>query len=149
MSRAVRRAEVVTKSVEVPCDAAREATEASGPRLVLEGSWDEEPGATIVEDLATYESLLARIGVAGRGPTLDFATHDVVAVTGRPRSNGCRRTLAVDASLEGTRDLVVTLEESYPAAGTACAQVFRLPKVFLYRVPKSIASARVVTKEIR
>lgn len=149
VSRAVRRAEAVTNRVEVPCDAARAAAAASGPELVLEGSWDEEPGAKIVADRGAYDALLGRLGVAGRGPEVDFASHVVVAVTGRPRSNGCRRTLAVDAALEGTAGLVVTLEETYPRPGTVCTQIFRLPKVFLYRVPMGVRSARVVTNELR
>ncbi len=149
VSRAVRRAKLVVDEVALPCSDARGLAGTSGPLLLLEGSWDLEPGVTIASDPSVYSMMLTRLGVGARGPDVDFDTHRVIAVTGRPRSNGCRRTLAVENRLDTSDELVVTLEEVYPASGQVCAQMFRLPKVFVYRVPSSVTTARVVTTERR
>ena len=152
VSRAVRRAEVDLRETVVPCDLALEGAAAEGPVMLLEGSWDEPPGATFVDDPDGYRSLLARLRLSDRGPDVDFASHSVAVVTGRSRSNGCRRTRAVAAEVDssgGRSELVVTLEETYPAPRTLCAQQFRLPRVFLYRVPASVSGARVSTREVR
>ncbi|MDH3284318.1 MAG: hypothetical protein OEQ13_06220 [Acidobacteriota bacterium] len=149
VSRAVRHATLVVDEVTLPCSEARGLAGPDGPVLLLEGSWDVEPGVRIASDPSVYAMMLNRLGVGDRGPEVDFDSQRVFAVTGRPRSNGCRRTLAVGNEIDDAGELVVTLEEIYPARGQVCAQMFSLPKVFVYGAPSSVTTARVVTTEKR
>jgi hypothetical protein len=145
----VRRAERQITDIVVPCDEL--SPRGTGDEVVqlLESTWQRSPGATILQSAEEYRQVLEELGVANRAETVDFDEHRVVAVTGRPRENGCRRTKVVGAELAGAREAVFTLEEIYPAPKQVCTMVFQPPRVFLYRVPASVDRARVVTEERR
>ncbi|RMG45290.1 MAG: hypothetical protein D6718_07770 [Acidobacteria bacterium] len=146
VSRLVRKA--TAETVEAPAEC-RPAPGAERPVLLWEGSWDHAPGAEIVADEAAYASLAKRSGLEGEPPAVDFHAHRVVAVTGRPRSNGCRRTRVVETELDGDEEAVFTLEEVYPGPGQICTQQFLLPKLFVYRVPAGVVRVRTITRERR
>lgn len=146
---AVRRASLETETIELACSDAQRATGSAEPTLILEGSWDGNPGAIIAGDSVRYAEIARGLGVEGRAPEVDLDSFHVVAVTGRPLANGCRRTLALSAELASPEEFVVTLEEVYPAPGQVCTQVLGLPRVFVYRVPATVTLARVVTRESR
>ncbi len=92
------------------------------------------------------------VGSSRRGrrelPTPAFARERLVVVTGRPRSNGCRRTRVVEASVHGDVARFV-LEEVYPAPGEICSTVFLPPAAFVYRVPAAVEKVEVETREVR
>lgn len=151
VARSVRNAEIVKTDVVVPCapqevakaKAAREAT------LVFEGAWDGSPGAKVVIEQAEYKALLGKLGIGDRGPAIDFEKERLIAVTGRPRENGCRRTSVLAAKVVGPEEVEFEVEEVYGAKGQACAQVMMQPRLFLYRVPASVMRAKVTTRETR
>ncbi|UCF67915.1 MAG: hypothetical protein JSV80_01055 [Acidobacteriota bacterium] len=149
VSRWVRRAEVVASDVVVSCEqpAARPAD--ASPVLLWEASWDHEPGARIVSSAEQYSALIEQAGADADPNEIDFSQSRVVAITGRPRSNSCRKTRIVDTGLEQQTEAVFTLEEIYPATGQMCAQVFMLPRMLVYRVPIGVERARTVTREVR
>lgn len=154
VSHWVRSAQIRTTEVKVPCKTAPEkpkapAPVAGAPVSVFEGSWDGPAGVKVITDAAAYHDVCAKLGLADRGPIVDFSKDRVVVLTGRPRENGCRRTKVVDAHLVGSEEVLFDVEEIYAEKGQMCAQVFMLPEVFLYRVPASVMTARVVTKEVR
>lgn len=145
----VTRAEREITDVVVPCDEVQAG--GSGSRVVqlLESSWQEPPGAEILTAEGAYREVLDKLGVGERGPEVDFEEHRVVAVTGRPRENGCRSTKLIGARLESPSEAVFTLQEIYPGPNQACPMVFQPARVFLYQVPASVDRARVVTEEQR
>jgi hypothetical protein len=149
VGRAVRRAIVEIQRSEIPCGSARSGGTGAGPAMIFEGSWDGDPGAMIVADAERFADVARQLGVKGRAPEVDFSSERVVVVTGRPRANGCRRTLALATDLATQEEFVVTLQEVYAPPGQVCTQLFSLPRVFAYRVPASVTLARVVTKESR
>ena len=144
----MRRARTQITDVVVECSEARQASEPDGPALLLQGSWDHDPGGEILDDAKTYQATLTRLGAGKRGPEVDFSTHQVLVITGRPRQNGCRKTRVVDLSVTGD-EAVATVEEIYPGKGQMCTQLFALPKAFVYRVPRGIRRIRVTTREVR
>ena len=147
VARVVRSAHAQITDVVVDCNAARQSSEPDGPALLLQGSWDHDPGGEIIDDDKAYQATLARLGAGGRGPAVDFTTHQVLVVTGRPRQNGCRKTRVVDLKIDGN-EVVTTVEEIYAGKGQMCTQLFALPKAFVYRVPRGIKSIRVMTREM-
>lgn len=154
VGRSVRKADLVKTDRVIACPespAAAAATRGGGPapQLIFEGSWDAEPGARVIVDQATYREVAAKLGFTERAPRVDFEKDRIVAVTGRARENGCRRTRVLAAGLASAEEVVFEVEESYPAAGQMCAQIFGQPRLFLYRVPATVMRARVVTKEAR
>ncbi|GEM_PF-3980106 len=141
----VRASRSITDVVE-PCEGARETARRAETRpvLLLEASWDEPPGARL---LVTPEQVAATARRLGKElPAIDPARERLVLVTGRPRSNGCRRTRVVETAVEGTTARFV-VEERYPARGEACAMLFQLPAVFVYRVPASVEKVVVEVRE--
>lgn len=145
----VSRAEREITDVVVPCDELGDRS--SQPKVVqlLESSWEEAPGARILADEAGYQKVLEQLGVGERASPVDFERHRVVAVTGRPRENGCRGTRMVEARLASPQEAVFTVQEIYPSEDDVCPMVFQPAKVFLYKVPASVERARVVTEEER
>ncbi|MDQ7007329.1 MAG: hypothetical protein Q9Q40_08855 [Acidobacteriota bacterium] len=148
VARVVRRARTQITDVVVPCSEARQTAEPDGPALLLQGSWDHDPGGEILDDAKTYRAALARLGAGKRGPEVDFNTHQVLVVTGRPRQNGCRKTRVVEVDVTGA-EATVTVEEIYPGKGQMCTQLFTLPKAFVYRIPRGVRQIRVTTREVR
>lgn len=151
VARAVRNAEIIKTDVVIPCSEAeaarvRAASEAS---LIFEGSWDAPAGADVVVEPEEYKKILGRLGIADRGPAVDFEHERIVAVTGRARENGCRKTTVTAARIVGTEDAEFEVEESYPQKGQACTQVMMQPRLFLYRVPATVMRAKLTTREVR
>lgn len=151
VTRWVRNARVLTSEAEVPCAAAAQpkAPDAAKSALIFEGAWDKPAGVKLITEAADYRAVLSDLGLADRGPVVDFDKDRVVVVTGRARENSCRRTRVVGAQLASKEDLVVEIEEVFAGPGQMCAQVMMLPQVFLYRVPSTVMNARAVTKELR
>jgi len=146
VSHLVRKAELAVEEVEAPC---RAVATGKRPVLLWEASWDHAPGAEIVTSAEDYRKLIQRAGFRGEAAPVDFERNRVVAVTGRPRSNGCRRTRMVEAVVPEPQEAEFTLEETYPAPDQVCTQIFMLPKLFVYRVPASVERVRTVTREKR
>ncbi len=153
VSRWVREATVDTRDTAVPCTAPaapKQQPEAAGkPAMLFEGSWNEPSGVKVIVDTAAYREVVEKLGLADRGPAVDFNKDRVVVVTGRARENACRKTKVVDARLVGKEEVVFDVDETYAATGQMCAQVVMLPQVFLYRVPSTVMTARAVTREVR
>jgi hypothetical protein len=151
VGRGVRNAQVTKTDRVIPCPEGAAVMNASSgkPNLVFEGSWDAEPGARVIVDAAAYRDLAKALGLGERAPQIDFEQQRLIAVTGRARENGCRRTKVVSAALAAREEAVFEIEETYPGAGQMCTQIFGQPKVFLYRVPATVMRARVVTREVR
>jgi len=149
VGRVVRRAKIRVTDVVVPCDEAAKHVDAGELVLVYQGSWDENPGGQIITTATAFRKLTARLGLEQRGPQIDFSTHAAVVITGRPRENSCRKTTVLKATLASPEEAIFTLEEVYPAQGQLCGQIFLTPKMFIYRVPKGVTSARTVTQEKR
>lgn len=153
VARMVKKAELQVTDRVVPCPLKTTSPIVAQanpvPVLLMESSWEESPGAKLLASEAEYREVLKRLGAGERGPSVDFKTSRVTAVTGRPRENSCRRTNVVGAKLTGPEEAEFTLEETYPAKGQLCAQVFSSPVVFLYRVPSTVVRVRTVTLEKR
>lgn len=151
VGRIVRRATLSPTDAVVPCTPALEKQAAAerGPELLFEASWDEDAGGRIITTAEDWQKACARMTPADRCPEVDFASHRVVLVTGRARSNGCRETRVIKAELVSDEEAAFTVEEIYPGRGQMCTQIFRAPKVFAFRVPASVIRARVTTRESR
>ncbi len=151
VDRAVRTADVVKTDRVIPCPEAATVQQSSGakPVQVFEGSWDADPGAKVIVDQNEYRQLLLKMGIGDRGPQVDFEKERIVAVTGRPRENSCRKTSVIDTKLASPEEAVFEIEEHYASTGQMCAQVFMHPRLFLYRVPATVMRAKVTTKEVR
>ncbi len=146
--RSVLRAGRSITDVVVPCEGARETGRRaeSRPVLVLEASWDEPPGARLLTTPEQVAGVARRLGKDL--PPIDPARERLVVVTGRPRSNGCRRTRVVETGVEGETARFV-VEERYPAPGETCAMLFQLPAAFVYRVPAAVEQVVVEVREAR
>jgi len=150
VSRYVKKAQVDTKEVPIPCPAAdapsvRQAVET--PVLLLESAWDEVAGSKILTDEASYRAMMKKLNVEHRAEPVDFTRFRVVVLTGRARENGCRSTSVLESKLATPQEAEFLLEELYPDKGQMCAQVFMKPRVFIYRVPATVEKVRVTTKE--
>lgn len=145
----VSRANREITDVVVPCDELDTRGTGSDVVQLLESTWQESPGARILQNADEYRAVVEKLGIGARAESVDFDERRVVAVTGRPRENGCRRTKVVGAKLANTEEAVFTLEEVYPGPDQMCPMVFQPAKVFLYRVPATVTRARVVTEERR
>lgn len=151
VGRSVRKATVEATDRVLACESAavQSAREAEKPALLFEGAWDGEAGAKLVIDQDEYHRILVKLGIGDRGPAVDFEKHRVVAVTGRPRQNGCRKTRVREGRFEGKEEVVFEVEEDYPGKGQMCSQVMSRPRLFLFKVPATIMRAKVVTHENR
>ena len=146
--RSVVRASRSITDVVVPCEGAREAARQAETRpvLVLEASWDQPPGARLLTSADQVAVATKRLGK--KLPPIDPSRERLVLVTGRPRSNGCRRTRVVETGIDGATARFV-VEERYPAPGETCAMLFQLPAVFVYRVPATVEKVVVEVREAR
>ncbi len=151
VGRSVRSAEIVKTDVVVPCapEEVAKAKAAKEATMVFEGAWDGSPGAKVIIEQPEYKTVLAKLGIADRGPAIDFEKERVIAVTGRPRENGCRRTNVLAAKVVNPEEVEFEVEEVYAVKGQQCAQVITKPRLFLYRVPATVMRAKVTTREVR
>lgn len=147
----VRSAEVIKTDRVLPCpEAEKVRAKAQGaPTLLLESSWDHEPGVKVIANAEEYSKLMGKLGLGERGPAVDWKKDRVVAVTGRPRENGCRKTKLVEARIDNPEEAEFVVEEHYPSSGQMCAQVFVEPILYLFRVPSTVMRAKIVTREDR
>lgn len=151
VAKVVRKAELLVTDRVVPCpsQAAPRPPELASPLLILEGSWEAASGAQLVTGENEYKETLKRLGVGERGPAVDFNNFRVAVITGRARENSCRRSKMVGARLSAPEEAEFTIEETYPAKGQMCANIYTAPQVFLYRLPPSVVRVRTVTLEQR
>ncbi len=147
VSRFVRRGEIQATDIVRPCEG-NEAPQPQleGPTPIGEGLWDVEPGARIYTNAPDWNKACAEMELEQVCPAVDFATQHAVAVIGRSRENGCRRTLLVQAERTSDEEVGFMVDEIYPEQGQMCTQIFRAPKVFLFAVPRSVERARVSTR---
>lgn len=154
VGRSIRRARSEITDRVVPCSKTGDGSSQENGKedlvaQILEGtvSDDSEPGAKMITTSRDYSEACRRLGAGRRCEEIDFSRHRAVMVIGRPRSNGCRKTLLTNASLASPEEVVFQIQEVYPGQGQTCSQIFRDPKAFVYRVPLSVVRARVVTEK--
>lgn len=147
VSRFVRRGEIRATDIVRPCEGDTAPTpQLEGPTPIGEGLWDVEPGARIYTNANAWNEACADMELEEVCPAVDFSTQHAVAVIGRSRENGCRRTLLVQAERTSDEEVGFMIDEIYPEQGQMCTQIFRAPKVFLFAVPRSVERARVSTR---
>lgn len=151
VGRIVRRAEIAATDTVVPCDETLTKRDAAlpGPELLLVGSMDGESGGRILTTAEALAEACRAMNVADKCPTLDFATHRALILTGRARENGCRETRVILTEYTSPQEASFVVEESYPRVGQVCTMLYQEPRAWLYKVPAAVERARVVTREVR